>query len=224
VTSSPGACNAGYVVNTRDVCFVGPPVMPVGHTGTGDRLCRVLDGLHRARELGRAAVCLTTLPRRGHPESAAADSHARPAAWRERYRRFQYGDCSTKRDYGSPIRVTFRFIGLPRVICCARVEQGAEYQLPQVFAPHLFDRGARPQHLRRKRRPRCPTLDANVPVLNSVNLLVHNSFRELRVRRRILPTMLLGSSVVWTSAMTPLFKRRLLRALRRNRQAPRRAC
>ena len=127
----------------------------------------------------------------------------------ERYRRFQYGDCSTKRDYGSPIRVTFRFNGRARVICCARVEQGAQYQLPQVVAPRLFDRGARPQHLRRKRRPRCPTLDASVPVFNSVNLLVHNSFRELRVRPRILPEMLLGSSVVWTSAMTPLFKRRL---------------
>src|ERR1700722_16730121 len=110
-TSSPRACNAGYVVNTRDVCFVGLPAKPVGDTRAGDRLCRVLDGLHRACELGRAAVCLTTLPRRGHPESAAADSHAQPAAWRERYRRFQYGDCSTKRDCGSPIRVISRFIG-----------------------------------------------------------------------------------------------------------------
>jgi hypothetical protein len=64
------------------------------------------------------------------------------------------------------------------VICCARVEQAAEYQLPRVVAPRLFDRGARPQLLRRKRRPRCPTLDANVPVLNSVNHLSHNQFRE----------------------------------------------
>lgn len=51
-------------MNTRDVCFVGPPVMPVGHTGTGDRLCRVLDVPRHARGPGRA--CATNHWRRSH--------------------------------------------------------------------------------------------------------------------------------------------------------------
>jgi hypothetical protein len=93
--------------------------------GAGDRLRRVLDGPHHAHGLACAAICSTRLPRRVHPESAAADSHARRAAWRERYRGFQHNDCSTKRDYGSPIRVTSRFTGRPRVIWCARVEQSS---------------------------------------------------------------------------------------------------
>src|ERR1700759_1771459 len=79
-TRSSGGCTADSVVNARDACFVGLPAKPVGDTRAGDRLCRVLDGLHRARELGRAAVCLTALPRRGHPESAAGDRRAPTAA------------------------------------------------------------------------------------------------------------------------------------------------
>lgn len=186
---------------------------------------------------------------------------------RERYRRGQHGDCSTKRDYGSPIRVTFSEVSnWPDVVCCARPE--TRLRVPTAT-------GGRAAPVRLKRPAECPTLTADVAmsgrrvlvghrasrrwrtgpiprrgvdvrshrsrnactsgadaaaappdggrrhgrnlinigsratVFNSPNRLVHNSFRELRVRHRILPEMLLGSSVVWTSAMTPLFKRRL---------------
>ena len=253
-------------MNARDVCFVGLPVKSPGDTGAGDRLCRVLDELHRAHEPRRAPVCPGTPPRRGRPPSAAADSHARPAAWRN--------DIDAVSTVTAPPR---GIMGPSSGSLFLRCPAGRTW-----FAVHGRTRrrvptatGGRAAPVRLKRPAECPTLTADVAmsgrrvlvghrasrrwrtgpiprrgvdvrshrsrnactsgadaaaappdggrrhgrnlinigsratVFNSPNRLVHNSFRELRVRHRILPEMLLGSSVVWTSAMTPLFKRRL---------------
>jgi len=158
-------------VNTRDVCFVGPPVKPAGDTRAGDRLRRVLDGPRQAHG-PRAPVCPGTSPRRGRPQSAAADSHARPAAWRERYRRGQHGDCSTKRDYGSPIRVTFSEVSnWPDVVCCARPE--TRLRVPTAT-------GGRAAPVRLKRPAECPTSTAEVAMSGRRVIVGHRASRRWR--------------------------------------------
>jgi hypothetical protein len=158
-------------VDARDACFVGLPVKPAGDTRAGDRLRRVLDGPRQAHG-PRAPVCPGTSPRRGRPQSAAADSHARPAAWRERYRRGQHGDCSTKRDYGSPIRVTFSEVSnWPDVVCCARPE--TRLRVPTAT-------GGRAAPVRLKRPAECPTLTAEVALSGRRVIVGHRASRRWR--------------------------------------------
>ena len=83
-----------------NVTIGAPTTQSARDRATGDRA-------HRACGAARFPAAPPTPPRRRSPRPAAADRYFQPAAWGERYRRNQYGGCSTKRDNLSLDRVNF---------------------------------------------------------------------------------------------------------------------